>query len=286
MGICCKKQSLITDSHSINLLEIIESANIEKIEEFITFTDMTLREPLCNNLNIMHLLALFCLNYKTNELKRIEKILLTNYDRISRVDSLCHKKLFVLIIIKSYNDRSLKYEILLKNNGCRATIKKLKNCKIKNHDFYNECKKLRKRVIDKEIISYYALNLIEKSSLDIATSIYTFLYTKNYFQCNKYGDLISIFHALKHKQVMFQNENGNNESQEVKKILTPSLIPKSFSESDEDKFLLCGICFINKKSIKYNDCKHIFSCGSCSENLKICPLCREDIKSKELVYIS
>lgn len=71
---------------------------------------------------------------------------------------------------------------------------------------------------------------------------------------------------------------------------------ESLGEDEEtnNEELYCTICFVNKKTIKFN-CRHICTCVSCTKNLLLdennnikeatCPMCRENITSVEKVFI-
>jgi len=47
----------------------------------------------------------------------------------------------------------------------------------------------------------------------------------------------------------------------------------------------CKICTVNKRCIAFQPCGHLQTCVSCSQNLKLCPICRGPIKSKIQVFI-
>lgn len=59
-------------------------------------------------------------------------------------------------------------------------------------------------------------------------------------------------------------------------LLTDSEETKGFKDTDED---LCIICCVSPKNGALLPCKHNFMCVKCSKGLKICPICRTEIKS-------
>lgn len=79
------------------------------------------------------------------------------------------------------------------------------------------------------------------------------------------------------------NQNGllnleNIPSQSGTKIslVSNSDLIKENEKLKEDK--LCLICYENKADIVFIPCGHLSTCGFCTSNLKICCVCRTDIK--------
>jgi hypothetical protein len=62
-------------------------------------------------------------------------------------------------------------------------------------------------------------------------------------------------------------------------------IEKRIKQVDPDG--LCIICCDNPRSIIFNPCFHLCVCSSCSPKLKTnqCPVCREEIKSKNEIFV-
>jgi len=46
---------------------------------------------------------------------------------------------------------------------------------------------------------------------------------------------------------------------------------------------LCVVCMENKTKIIFN-CRHFVCCNSCSKELRLCPICRKDISSRDRVF--
>lgn len=48
-------------------------------------------------------------------------------------------------------------------------------------------------------------------------------------------------------------------------------------------FIDCIICMDVDKNIIFYPCKHFYCCNKCSRELKLCPICRSEIKLKIIV---
>jgi len=65
---------------------------------------------------------------------------------------------------------------------------------------------------------------------------------------------------------------------------------KNFAESNSIKVLdkssdfLCTVCKTNGPEILILPCKHFTTCGECTSNLFLCPICRSTIKSFTFIY--
>ncbi len=66
----------------------------------------------------------------------------------------------------------------------------------------------------------------------------------------------------------------------LSKFQRPAIVDNKTSIPHEQ----CLICIDNKKCIVFN-CGHICSCNNCSKSLNKCPMCREPINEKKIVYI-
>lgn len=56
-------------------------------------------------------------------------------------------------------------------------------------------------------------------------------------------------------------------------------------ESSGDTTDKCIVCYENNKEYVFIPCGHLATCAKCSFNMKVCPICRTNIASKQRVYI-
>lgn len=42
----------------------------------------------------------------------------------------------------------------------------------------------------------------------------------------------------------------------------------------------CVICYADKKEIVFDPCGHFYTCASCSQKIKVCPICRANINNR------
>jgi len=47
----------------------------------------------------------------------------------------------------------------------------------------------------------------------------------------------------------------------------------------------CTICMDNDKNTIFYPCRHFYCCNNCSRSLKLCPICRTDIRMKIRLHI-
>ena len=48
----------------------------------------------------------------------------------------------------------------------------------------------------------------------------------------------------------------------------------------------CVCCWSSSRDVMFRPCKHVVACSTCAERLTACPICREAIAEKEIVYCS
>lgn len=80
------------------------------------------------------------------------------------------------------------------------------------------------------------------------------------------------FYQCNHKkQITILNESPPNESKvDLKRI-------KIFEDTDSPE---CVICCVDKKEIVFDPCGHFYTCVSCSQKIKVCPICRANINNR------
>jgi hypothetical protein len=89
------------------------------------------------------------------------------------------------------------------------------------------------------------------------------------------------------KEILRIKEKYENNGINKEPIKQNNEINESIKQNNEIKkdFSLCTICMNNQKNILFLPCKHCCSCKECSEQIKECCICREQIKEKIAIYI-
>ena len=49
---------------------------------------------------------------------------------------------------------------------------------------------------------------------------------------------------------------------------------------EDTESLECVICYADKKEIVFDPCGHFYTCVSCSQKIKVCPICRANINNR------
>lgn len=125
-----------------------------------------------------------------------------------------------------------------------------------------------------------------------------------FFHCFKCGfDLCQIcsYNIIKNRKILYPNLptlsysiNTNNNTKEnientpEKETLRGKKDIKKNDDNNEDNDndeMKCVICLENNKSYLFYPCKHVCCCEKCSNNLKICPICRKNIESGIKIFL-
>lgn len=73
----------------------------------------------------------------------------------------------------------------------------------------------------------------------------------------------------------------------IYKLLQPYFKDNNTDDlKDNEDNNMCCVCFICKFDTKFDPCKHVACCNSCSSLLVACPICRVMISAKEKIYIA
>lgn len=72
------------------------------------------------------------------------------------------------------------------------------------------------------------------------------------------------------------------ERREKKKKIKKKIVHEDIETNNEEE--QCCICMTNKKIMAFVPCGHMCTCYNCSEKVKECPLCKENIETKMKIY--
>lgn len=103
------------------------------------------------------------------------------------------------------------------------------------------------------------------------------LYSGEWKRDVRHGVGVEIFHG--------QRKQGVWDHGILQQTCTFGEESKSMDDSTSQA-LDCKICIVSTIDCVYTPCGHAYSCHGCSENLKICPVCRSEIECKQRLIFS
>lgn len=87
------------------------------------------------------------------------------------------------------------------------------------------------------------------------------------------------------KELHLENSKINTNMLKYKKLYTVTSNSLEYLKSEQHN--LCGICVIcydDKTNVMFEPCNHHVVCNGCSDKVKECPICREDIFTKIITF--
>ncbi len=160
----------------------------------------------------------------------------------------------------------LKNNIIANKNCCEELSKALKSLK-EEHEYYE---KKYYRILEhknnqyKELENIYLNNVEVIKNLTITNEIYKSHNLNNL----SYDFLIEL------------ESNVNEKIEEIGKLKYQIVQEQKQFKSK----IKCIACYTNTSNIMFYPCKHICVCQTCHDKISNCPLCRQSITKKTVVY--
>ena len=82
------------------------------------------------------------------------------------------------------------------------------------------------------------------------------------------------FYSIKNKSVI---EIINNDAQNALRLENIKNNIKIYEDIENNE---CAVCLCSEKSIVFIPCGHFYTCNTCSQQLKTCPICRVNITDR------